>query len=50
MNKDIENIDIRSQKVRDIIGQEPPWFIRYGTITIALMLVLFAVVIAAVYK
>ena len=31
MAKDLENIGIRSDKVRNIMGEEPPIVIRYGT-------------------
>jgi len=44
MDNDLEKIEIRSEKVRNIIGEEPHWFIRYGTIVIAFLLVLLIII------
>lgn len=44
MNKDLEKIDNRSEKVRGIMGEEPPWWIRYGTSIIVVLLVLMALI------
>ena len=38
MAKDFEKKEIRSDKVRKIIEEEPPLIIRYGTIFISLIL------------
>ncbi|KWW28108.1 MAG: Uncharacterized protein AUK64_1865 [bacterium P201] len=38
MAKDLENIGIRSDKIRNIMGEEPPIVIRYGTVIIAVLL------------
>lgn len=40
MNKDLEKIEIRSQKVRDVMNEEPPFLIRQGTTIITLLLLL----------
>lgn len=50
MNNDLDRIIIRSKKVRYIIGEEPPWFIRFGTITIALLLTIIIMCIYIIYK
>ena len=44
MDNDLEKIEIRSEKVRNIIGEKPHWFIRYGTIVIAFLLVLLIII------
>ena len=38
MAKDLENIGIRSDKIRNIMGEEPMVVIRYGTVIIAVLL------------
>lgn len=43
MAKDLENIEIRSDKVRNIMGEEPPLVIRCGTIIISLILLISVV-------
>ncbi len=45
MAKDLEKIEIRSDKVKKIMAEEPPAVIRYGTAVIAALL-LAAVIIA----
>lgn len=37
------NIELRSEKVRNIIGNEMPFFIRYGISIITVILVVIAV-------
>ncbi|SEV81219.1 hypothetical protein SAMN04487850_0128 [Prevotella aff. ruminicola Tc2-24] len=44
MAKDLENIGIRSDKVRNIMMEKPPVLIRYGTAIIATLLVAVAFV------
>ena len=43
MAKDLENIGIRSDKVRNIMGEEPPLIIRCGTIITSLILLISVV-------
>lgn len=48
MNKKIENLELRSEKVRNIIGEVPPELVRYGTglvtfILLTLLLIAFVV-------
>jgi hypothetical protein len=50
MAKDLENIGIRSDKVRNIMGEEPPIVIRYGTTIIAALLLSVAVVAFYIIK
>jgi len=40
MENDNENIELRSDKVRSIIGQIPPWIIRSGTSVILLIVLI----------
>ncbi len=42
---DLEKIRLRSKKVRNIISEEPPWFIRYGTMVIASLLIIITIFI-----
>lgn len=39
MEKNIDNIELRSDKVRSIIGQIPPWIIRSGIMVILIVVV-----------
>lgn len=50
MAKDLENIGIRSDKVRNIMGEEPPLIIRYGNIIISIMLVTIAILMILMYN
>ena len=49
MSKDLEKKDIRSDKVRNIMVEEPPVLIRYGTIIIAFLLLALAVAVSNIY-
>ena len=42
---DLEKIYIRSEKVRSIMSEEPPIFIRYGTMFIAIFLLIIFLVV-----
>lgn len=44
MAKDLEKIEIHSDKVRNIMGEEPPIVIRYGTSIIAVLLLTMAII------
>lgn len=44
-NKDIEKIEIRSEKVRSIINEKPPFLIRHGTTILTIILMIIAVVV-----
>lgn len=33
-----DNINLRSPKMRETIGRPPHWFVRYGTVIVALAL------------
>ena len=37
MNKN-DNINLRSPKMRETIGRPPHWFVRYGTLILAFIL------------
>lgn len=50
MAKDLENIGIRSDKVRNIMVEEPPIVIRYGTSIIAVLLLAMAIITFYVIK
>lgn len=45
-NIDDERIELRSEKVRGIIGEEPPVFIRYGT---TIILAVLLTIVVAIY-
>lgn len=45
MNNNLEEKDIHSKKVQHIMGEALPWFVRYGTAIIALLLILLALFI-----
>ncbi len=47
---DLENNMIRSNKVRKIMEEKPFWFIRYGTIIIAVSLIAIYVVISQIFN
>ena len=44
-NKDIEKIEIRSEKVRRIINEKPPFLIRHGTTILIIILMIIAVAV-----
>ena len=46
---DLEKKDIRSDKVRKIIGEEPPLIIRYGNIIISIVLVTIEILMIIMY-
>ena len=39
-----DNINLRSSKMRETIGCPPHWFVRYGTIIVALILLVLGAV------
>lgn len=43
MDKDLEKIETRSKKVRNIMDEKPPLFIRYGTVIISIFLLVIAI-------
>ena len=45
MNNNLEEKDIHSKKVQHIMGEALPWFVRYGTAIIAILLILPALFI-----
>ena len=42
-NNDIDNIELRSEKVRHIIGKVPPLLVRTGTVAVTLIVIALAV-------
>ena len=44
-NNDLEKIELRSEKVRRIVNEKPPFFIRYGTIILTILLLLAAIIV-----
>lgn len=44
MNKDKTKIELRSEKVRNIISNELPFLIRYGITFVAVVLTLMAII------
>ena len=48
-NKEFDNIELRSDKVRNIIGMVPPWLVRTGTAVISLVVVALAFVAYSVH-
>jgi uncharacterized membrane protein YcaP (DUF421 family) len=51
MNKniDIEKIEIRSEKVRRIINEKPPFLIRHGTTILTIILVIIMIATYVIY-
>ena len=45
-NKDIEKIEIRSEKVRRIINEKPPFLIRHGP---TILIIILVIIMAAAY-
>lgn len=45
MDKDLEKIETRSKKVREIMQEPPPIAIRYGTTIIVLLLLSIAIIV-----
>jgi hypothetical protein len=54
MKKDAEanqdKIELRSEKVRNIIGQMPPFLIRWGNTILLLILLMLAIVVYVVKR
>ena len=42
-NNDIDNIELRSEKVRHIIGKVPPFLVRTGTVVVTLIVIALTV-------
>ena len=42
-NSDIDNIELRSEKVRHIIGKVPPLLVRTGTVVVTLIVIALAI-------
>lgn len=47
-NKD--NIELRSEKVRNIIGQMPPFLIRWGNMILIIIVIILLIVATYFYK
>ena len=45
MMEEHDKIELRSEKVRNIIGEEAPFFVRYG-ITVVFVVLLFVALVA----
>ena len=45
MEEQLSKIELRSEKVRNIISSEPPFWVRHGISIIAMILVVIAVVV-----
>lgn len=39
MNGSLDSDSVRSKKIREIIDNDPPWFIQYGTTFISIIIV-----------
>ncbi len=42
--KEADNIELRSEKVRNVIGEVPPRLVRIGTVIITIVVLILAVV------
>jgi len=49
MDKDLEKIEIRSKKVRDIMAEKPPFIISHSTTMIAIFLFIATIIIWLLY-
>lgn len=45
----LEKIEIRSKKVRDIMHEEPPIAIRFGTALLCILLLILAIIAYSLY-
>lgn len=45
MEEKMSKIELRSEKVRNIISSEPPFWVRHGISIIAIVLVVIAIVV-----
>jgi hypothetical protein len=50
MDKDVEKIGMRSEKVRRIMSEEPPWWINYGIYIVVVVLVLMVIIACRMIK
>jgi hypothetical protein len=48
--KESDNIELRSEKVRHIIGEVPPLIVRAGTVVITIAIIVLAVVFYIINK
>lgn len=46
--KDLERAELRSEKVRNIMMESPPIVIRYGTVSIAILLLAIVIIVFAI--
>ena len=44
MDKDLEKLETRSKKVREIMAEKPPFIVCHGTTMIAMLLLIVAIV------
>ena len=48
-NNNLEKIELRSEKVRRIINEKPPFHIRHGTTFLTLILIIIAIAAYIMY-
>ena len=41
----MENIELRSEKIRQAIGRKPSFFLRWGTVIITIVLIIMAIIV-----
>lgn len=46
--RESENIELRSEKVRRVIGEVPPLIVRMGTVIITIIVIVLAVVFVGI--
>ena len=46
--KESDNIELRSEKVRRVIGEVPPLIVRMGTVIITIIVIVLAVVFVGI--
>lgn len=46
--KETDNIELRSEKVRRVIGEVPPLIVRMGTVIITIIVIVLAVVFVGI--
>lgn len=41
----MENIELRSEKIRQVIGRKPSFFLQWGTVIITIALIIAAIIV-----
>ena len=50
MEKEHDGIELRSEKVRHIVGARPSWIIRNGTVIVTVVIVVIVLFVYVIYS